>query len=285
MSMPDEFVIFHAEGKISNGPDGAEVSPSCPFVVRRLAEMTNLSFHQMQRVIMDMFHLNEATHELTLQHIVYVGTNPSVPPYRVLIDIIGQDSWRAFLDVGLRCRGFRLYARWNVKKTTSISSGFNIGNTTAPGKYPAITDESDDGNWPTCKHDKPCTIEISRDPEDPGRRFYRCPFYTPGEDCKFTKWLDKKFPKKANEVINKLQGNVDALQRHVDNLKCEVEELRRRQRKRWSTKEASVSHAEKCSCGKSPCDLACRNQDEQKRPIQIPKLARENKSPGMPSGL
>jgi hypothetical protein len=48
--------------------------------------------------------------------------------------------------------------------------------------------------------------------------------------------LDNKFSKKAIELINRLKGNEKNLQRNVDNLKCELEELRRRQRKR-STKE------------------------------------------------
>lgn len=193
----------------------------------------------------------------------------------------------AFLDVGLCSRGFRLYARWNVKNAGSLTDGgININNTTVSNKVPAIADESDDGSWawPNCKHDKPCTIETSRDSEDPGRRFYRCPFYAPGEDCRFTKWLDKKFPKKAIETINKLQENEKALQRQVDNLKCELEELRRRQQRKrpLPTKEASatISHGNNCSCGKSPCDLACpgtlgRVVQEQKPPIQIPGLARD----------
>lgn len=74
--MPEEFVIYRSEGMIWNGPDGAQVNPACQFMVRRLAELNNKSFQQVRRTIMDMFQLNEAKHELILQHIVYVGTNP-----------------------------------------------------------------------------------------------------------------------------------------------------------------------------------------------------------------
>jgi hypothetical protein len=177
MSMPDELVIYRAEGMISNGPNGAQVNPACPSVVKRLAELNYKSFQHVRRSIMEMFQLNEATHELTLQHIVYVGSSPPGSPYKVLIDIVGQDSWVAFLDVGLRYRYLRLYARWNDKGTSSISTEININNTTVSDKETVIIIDSNYGSWPNCKHEKPCTIETSRDSEDPGRRFYRCPFY------------------------------------------------------------------------------------------------------------
>lgn len=36
-------------------------------------------------------------------------------------------------------------------------------------------------------------------------------YQNPKEDCKFTKWLDKNLPEKANELINKYQDTVDSL--------------------------------------------------------------------------
>ncbi|VAH50988.1 unnamed protein product [Triticum turgidum subsp. durum] len=270
MSFPDEYLLFRAEGKIWNGPDGAQVSPDCPFVVKQVAELKNKSFEQVRRAILKNFQLNEATHELTLQHILYVRTDPSAPPYNVLIDIVGEESWRAFFKVACRhVRSFKLFAKWTVKKTSSASNATDSNITTVIDEDTAITDDSDDGGWPACKHDKPCTIETSWDRHDPGRRFYRCPFFAnPKEDCKFTKWLDKKFPEKANELINKYQDTVDSLQQQVDNLKCELEELRRRHRKR-SAEEVVVSHGDKCPCGKSLCDLTCRGREKQTRPGQI----------------
>ncbi|EMS51238.1 hypothetical protein TRIUR3_29689 [Triticum urartu] len=234
MSFPDEYLLFRAEGKIWNGPDGA-------------------------------------------QHILYVRTDPSAPPYNVLIDIVGEESWRAFFKVACRhVRSFKLFAKWTVKKTSSASNATDSNITTVLDEDPTLTDESDDGSWPACKHDKPCTIETSWDRQDPGRRFYRCPFFAnPKEDCKFTKWLDKKLPEKANELINKYQDTVDSLQQQVDNLKCELEELRRRHRKR-SVEEIVVSHGDKCPCGKSMCELTCRGREKQTRPSQTPRLARDS---------
>ncbi|KAM3389117.1 hypothetical protein ACQJBY_011336 [Aegilops geniculata] len=265
MSMPEEFVIFPAEGKISNGPEGALVSPDCPFLVARLPQPPNKSFEQVRRWIMQLFQLNDGTHELTLQHILYVRNHPMAPPSTVLIDIIGDDSWRAFLNVAWRHVGvFRLFIKWSAKKTTSDED-------------PAVTDESDDdGSWPTCRHDKPCTIETSWDRQDPGRRFYRCPLFADSkQDCGFTQWLDNKFPEKAIEHMNYLTDKVDSLEQQVDNLKCELEELRHRRQKR-SIAEAVVSHGDKCPCGKIPCDAACCNQDEKPRPSQIRRLANAN---------
>ncbi|XP_044967625.1 uncharacterized protein LOC123427611 isoform X2 [Hordeum vulgare subsp. vulgare] len=278
MSMPDEFVIFPAEGKISNGPEGALVSPDCPFLVSRLPDPLNKSFEQVRRWIMQMFQLKDEMHEITLQHILYVRNNPLAPPSTVLIDIIGDDSWKAFLNVAWRHVGvFRLFVKWSAKKTASLSKAVASNATPVADEDPAVTDESDDdGSWPTCKHDKPCTIETSWDRQDPGRRFYRCPlFMDPKQDCGFTQWLDKKFPEKATEHMNYLTDKVDSLEQQVGNLKCELEELRRRHQK-TSIGEAAVSHGDKCPCGKIPCGVACCNQDEKPRPSQIRRLAKAN---------
>lgn len=179
MSMPDEFVIFPAEGKISIGPEGALVSPDCPFLVNRLPDPLNKSFEQVRRWIMQMFQLKDGTHEITVQHILYVRNNPLAPPSTVLIDIIGDDSWRAFLNVAWRHVGvFRLFVKWSAKKTASGSKAVSSNVTLVADEDPRVTDESDDdGSWPTCKHDKPCTIETSWDRQDSGRRFYRCPLF------------------------------------------------------------------------------------------------------------
>ncbi|KAI5011380.1 hypothetical protein ZWY2020_013517 [Hordeum vulgare] len=240
MSMPDEFVIFPAEGKISNGPEGALVSPDCPFLVSRLPDPLNKSFEQVRRWIMQMFQLKDEMHEITLQHIL-------------------------------------LFVKWSAKKTASLSKAVASNATPVADEDPAVTDESDDdGSWPTCKHDKPCTIETSWDRQDPGRRFYRCPlFMDPKQDCGFTQWLDKKFPEKATEHMNYLTDKVDSLEQQVGNLKCELEELRRRHQK-TSIGEAAVSHGDKCPCGKIPCGVACCNQDEKLRPSQIRRLAKAN---------
>jgi hypothetical protein len=176
MSMPDEFMIHAAEGKLSTGPGGTLVSPDCPFVMKRLADPLNKSFEQVQRWIMEIFQLNEEAHEITLQHILYVRNNLLAPPSTVLIDIVGNDSWRAFLNVAWRHVGaFILFVTWSAKKTTYVSKA--IDATTIADEDPAVTDESDDGSWPTCKHDKPCTIETLWDSQDQARRFYCCPLF------------------------------------------------------------------------------------------------------------
>ncbi|XP_048558897.1 uncharacterized protein LOC125539483 [Triticum urartu] len=273
MSYPSEYTLFRTEGKFWHGPDGVKVSPDCPFVIRRMAELKDKPFQQVRHQIMKVFQLNEATHELTLQHLVYPRTDPGTPPCNVLIDIIGEDSWRTFLNVAARnVRSFRLFARWNVKETSSAPNSTDSNNTTVPDE----ADESDDGSWPNCKHDRPCTIETSWRTEDPGRRLFRCPlFMHSGEDCKFSKWLDKKFPKKAIKVINRLQDDVESLQQQVENMKCELEELCHRQHKR-ATKEAVASDGDRCLSGSSPCDLACRSRGEQTRPSKAPRLATDN---------
>ncbi|XBI94199.1 hypothetical protein VPH35_030886 [Triticum aestivum] len=267
MSYPSEYTLFRAEGKIRHGPDGVKVSPDCPFVIRRMTELKDKPFQQVRHLVMKVFQLNEATYELSLQHLVYSRTDPGTPPCNVLIHIIGEDSWRTFLNVAARnVRAFRLFARWNVKKTSSTPNATDSNNTTIPDE----TDESDDGTWPNCKHDRPCTIETSRRNEDLGRRFFRCPlFMHSGEDCKFSEWLDKKFPQNAIKVINRLQDDVESLQQQVDNMKCELEELRHRQSKR-ATEEAVASDGDRCPCGSSPCDLASRNRSK------APRVAKDN---------
>ncbi|KAK1686966.1 hypothetical protein QYE76_047814 [Lolium multiflorum] len=258
MSMPDEFMIHAAEGKLSTGPGGTLVSPDCPFVVKRLADPLNKSFEQVQRWIMEIFQLNEETHEITLQHILYVRNNLLAPPSTVLIDIIGDDSWRAFLNVAWRHVGaFILFVTWSAKKTTYVSKA--IDGTTVADEDPAVTDESDDGSWPTCKHDKPCTIETLWDSQDQGQRVYCCPLFGDfKEDCGFTQWLDKELSGKATEHMNYLSDSVDSLQQQVDILKCELEELRCRHQKR--------------SLGEAVISLG----DEKTRPSQIRRLAKGN---------
>uniref|UniRef100_A0A453CR92 Uncharacterized protein n=1 Tax=Aegilops tauschii subsp. strangulata TaxID=200361 RepID=A0A453CR92_AEGTS len=139
-----------------------------------MAELKHKPFEQVRRAIMKILKLNEATHELNLHHILCVRTVPSAAPYHVLTDIIGEASWMAFLKVSLlQVRAFRLLACWTVKKRDSVPNASDSNNTTVPDEgY-----ESDDGTWPNCKHDRPCTIETSWRTEDPGRRFFPCPLF------------------------------------------------------------------------------------------------------------
>jgi hypothetical protein len=49
-----------------------------------------------------------------------------------------------------------------------------------------------------------------------------------GKDCGFTQWLDEEFPEQATKHISSLRGSVGCLEKQVENLQEEFDELRRR---------------------------------------------------------
>ncbi|KAL6636625.1 hypothetical protein ACP70R_024197 [Stipagrostis hirtigluma subsp. patula] len=220
-------VIYHAEGMFSKGRlDGVQRNRSCPFEARELPDPKRLpsSFQEARRWIMSTFGISEDTHGITLRHIVRVRNPPSSWPYHMLIDIVGDDAWMAFQDLASRAAegSFVLYAQWHAKAAEPASDGAaTVATATAT---PAAAEE-----WPACKHGKPCTIETDWGRDNPGRRFYRCPLFADAsKDCGFSQWLDEEFPERATEHIRSLLSDNESLQQQVDNLRDELEELRRR---------------------------------------------------------
>ena len=49
-----------------------------------------------------------------------------------------------------------------------------------------------------------------------------------GKDCGFTQWLDEEFPEQATKHISSLMGSVGCLEKQVETLQEELDELRRR---------------------------------------------------------
>ncbi|CAN6280765.1 unnamed protein product [Urochloa humidicola] len=250
MSIPDKSVVYHAEGMFYRVFDGVLVNRSCPFQAKEMVDPASMqSLQHMRRWIMQAFQISDVTHGITLRHIVLVKITDSARPYRMLVDIVGDDAWTAFLGVKSRNAGsFVLYVQWHAKAPAPAPVA--VGTAT-----PAVTADK----WPPCKHGKPCTIETDRGYDNPGRRFYRCRLFTdPARDCGFMQWLDDKFPEKATNHINRLQSRVSCLEQQVENLQEELDELRRR--------NATGSH----------CAPPGDSQESETRPCQIRRLDRDN---------
>jgi hypothetical protein len=60
----------------------------------------------------------------------------------------------------------------------------------------------------------------------------------PARDCGFTQWLDEAFPEKATMHINSLLSREECLKQQVENLRKELNELRRR----YVTSSSQDSH-------------------------------------------
>ncbi|CAL4936793.1 unnamed protein product [Urochloa decumbens] len=248
MSIPDKSVVYHAEGMFYKVFDGVLVNRSCPFQAKEMVDPAAMqSLQHMRRWIMQAFQISDATHGITLRHIVLVKITDSARPYRMLVDIVGDDAWTAFLSVRSRNAGsFVLYVQWHAKAPAPVAGGM-------------ATPEVAADKWPSCKHGKPCTIETDRGYDNPGRRFYRCRLFTdPVRDCGFMQWLDDKFPEKATNHINRLQSRVCCLEQQVENLQEELDELRRR--------NMTSSH----------CAPPSDSQESETRPCQIRRLATVN---------
>ncbi|KAL6636624.1 hypothetical protein ACP70R_024196 [Stipagrostis hirtigluma subsp. patula] len=285
-SIPDKFRIYHGEQMFVTGPGGVQANRTSECLTKELLEPQFMPFQQVRRWIMEMFELDEAKHELVLQYIVSVKNKPSMHPYSMLVDIVGLDSWKTFLNVKWRTGdSFVLYVHWHAKEEPAagpLADGATSSNngaaaaaapaatvaqpapaavaTAADVEAAAVTDEHEHGGgWPTCKHGKPCTVETSWGRHDPGRRFYRCPLFAdPSKDCGFTQWLDSKFPENATKHMNCLLDSVETLEQQVANLQEELDEVRRRY------------------LNKSAESASSNISDSEPRPRQIRRLARDN---------
>ena len=101
--------------------------------------------------------------------------------YDMLVDILGDDEWRRFVDITKHLGGsFVLYAERRAKQ--QVTPGAVPGGVMAGinGASAASRTAGADGrgrrgvSWPVCKHGKPCTIETDWGPHRAGQRFYRC---------------------------------------------------------------------------------------------------------------
>uniref|UniRef100_A0A0A9HVJ4 GRF-type domain-containing protein n=1 Tax=Arundo donax TaxID=35708 RepID=A0A0A9HVJ4_ARUDO len=181
--------------------------------------------------------------------------------YFMLVDIVGDDSWRTFQDVRKRFDGFVLFVQWHAKQVAP--GGNNSAVAPAPAPAPvaaAVTDGRGRARWPICKHNRLCTIETSWDRQDPGRRFYRCDLFAdPSQDCGFTQWLDIKIPENATWHINSLLDSVSFLELQVENLEDELYEIHQRYLKSADSDSASRG-----------------SRDTAPRPRKVRRLARDN---------
>ena len=182
----------------------------------------------------------------------------------MLVDILGDDEWRRFVDITKHLGGsFVLYAERRAKQQVvpgPVPGGAMAGSN---GASAALHTAGADGHgrrgvsWPVCKHGKPCTIETDWGPHSAGQWFYRCRLFAvrkrlcswwcnassdqmtfpinfgrfpqdAEKDCGFTQWLDDEFPAQATKHISSLLGSVGCLEKQVETLQEELDELRRR---------------------------------------------------------
>ncbi|XP_039781943.1 uncharacterized protein LOC120649256 isoform X4 [Panicum virgatum] len=230
-------VVCHGQGMFCKGPEGVKVNRNCPFQAKGQVLLQCKTFQEMRRWILDTFRLDEATHDITLRYIVRVLRSSSTRlHYDMLVDILGDNEWQTFVDLTKHLDGsFVLYAERRAKQ--QVTPGAVPGGVMAGinGASAASRTAGADGrgrrgvSWPLCKHGKPCTIETDRGPHSAGQRFYRCRLFADaGKDCGFTQWLDEEFPEQATKHISSLMGSVGCLEKQVENLQEELDELRRR---------------------------------------------------------
>ncbi|CAL1393598.1 unnamed protein product [Linum trigynum] len=79
-------------------------------------------------------------------------------------------------------------------------------------------------------HNAPCVVNTSRTEDNPGRKFYSCPFWKDvKEDCRFFRWVDGTSEYGIMEENEHLKLKMEALEGRLH--KAEVKANRRKQEK------------------------------------------------------
>jgi len=129
------------------GPEGVKVNPNCPFQAKGQVLPQLKTFQEIRRWILDTFRLDEATHDITLRYIVPVLRSSSTRlRYDMLVDILGDDEWRRFVDITKHLGGsFVLYAERRAKQ--QVTPGAVPGGVMAGINGASAASRTAGGGW------------------------------------------------------------------------------------------------------------------------------------------